>query len=274
MDHTKALVIGGSRNIGYYAATRLLEQGGTVTFLLRSPKVFEEDSTIQKYVQLGKARLVKGDALVKADVQRAWDEAARGGSNQGVDFLLFTLGFSGKPGFKLTQGFTISPPNLVTEALLNALETLPYPHPKIVTISSTGVTRTSHSALPLLMRPLYGYFLAAPHKDKRGAEEIVSHCADWPWDQRDCEGPEIMGENWTARVPARGQLKNILVVRPALLTDGECRGDTKGSNGYRVKEGDVEGAWKISRKDVGHFLVENALKNWEQWGGKCVSIAY
>ncbi|KAH7909568.1 hypothetical protein BJ138DRAFT_1102562 [Hygrophoropsis aurantiaca] len=274
MDHIKALVIGGSRNIGYYAAVRLLDQGATVTFLLRSPKVFDSDEKIQKHIQSKKARIVKGDALNKADVQRVWDEAALGGPTNKVDCLLFTLGFSGTPGFSLTQGFLIYPPNLVTQALLNVLETLPSPTPKIITISSTGLTRASHSALPLLMRPLYGFFLAAPHKDKRGAEEIVSHCADWEWNQRDCPGPAIMGDNWTARVPARGHVKSILVVRPALLTDGECRGDAKGLDGYRVKEWDMKSAWTISRKDVGHFLVEGALKNWEKWENKCVSIAY
>lgn len=47
----------------------------------------------------GKARLVKGDATVRADVQKAWHEAAEGGSS-GVDLCLFTLGF-GKSTFML-----------------------------------------------------------------------------------------------------------------------------------------------------------------------------
>ncbi|KAH7922166.1 hypothetical protein BV22DRAFT_1197640 [Leucogyrophana mollusca] len=270
MNNTKVLSIGGSRNIGYYSAIRLLDLGAIVTFLLRSPQTFDGDAKIQQYVQSGKARLVKGDALVKEDVQRAWDEA-KGNDSRPVDLLLFTVG--GIPHFKLTKGFFISPPNLVTQSLLNTLDTLPTPHPKIITISSTGLTRVSHAALPFLLKPLYGYALAAPHKDKCGAEEIVAHCTGWSWDKGDSPGREIMSDGWTERVPARGQLKNIVVVRPALLTDGDCRAE-KDSSAYRVQEGDLKGSWTVSRKDVAHFLVEGIMKNWDEWTGKCVSIAY
>lgn len=62
-----------------------------MTFLLRSPTTFDDDETIQKYVKSGKARLVKGDGLVVADVQNAWAAAS---SNQPVDVLLFTIGYS------------------------------------------------------------------------------------------------------------------------------------------------------------------------------------
>ena len=62
-----------------------------MTFLLRSPGVFDSDTVIQKYVESGHARLLKGDALVAEDVQRAWDEAAK---DRPVDVLLFTVGES------------------------------------------------------------------------------------------------------------------------------------------------------------------------------------
>jgi hypothetical protein len=70
-----------------------------VTFLLRAPSVFDDDAAIQEHVKSGRARLVKGDALVQADVQHAWEEAAKG-TDGGVDLLLFTLGTSPLP---LTQ---------------------------------------------------------------------------------------------------------------------------------------------------------------------------
>jgi hypothetical protein len=63
--------------------------GATVTFLLRSPAAFEKDETIQKYVKEGKARLVKGDALVKSEVKHGWDEAQEVGP---VDLLIFSVG--------------------------------------------------------------------------------------------------------------------------------------------------------------------------------------
>lgn len=89
---TKVLSIGASRNIGYFAAVRILAAGGTVTLLLRNPTVFDADETIQGYVKSGHARLVKGDALVKADVAKAWAEAASGEGEQRVDAVLSTVG--------------------------------------------------------------------------------------------------------------------------------------------------------------------------------------
>ncbi|KAG1722068.1 hypothetical protein EDB19DRAFT_1646034 [Suillus lakei] len=278
MENFKILVIGGSRNIGYYSAVRLLALGATVTFLLRSPQVFDQDDTIQNYVKEGKARLIKGDALVKSDVSRAWSEAQHQHEDDSdirpVDFLIFTVG--GTPHFSLTKGLFLTPPDLVTQSLINVLETLPSPHPKIITISSIGLTQASHKTLPLLLKPLYNYILPAPHKDKRGVEEVISHSAGWEWDARDSPGDAILGADWTSRIPSAGELKSIAVIRPALFTDGVCRADVKGkgSEAYRVKEGDLEGSWTVSRRDVAHFLVEGMVRHWQEWEGKCVSIAY
>lgn len=60
-----------------------------MTFLLRSPSIFDSDEVIQKHLESGNARLLQGDALVRKDVQRAWEEAAKYGK---VDLLLFTVG--------------------------------------------------------------------------------------------------------------------------------------------------------------------------------------
>ncbi|EIW85550.1 hypothetical protein CONPUDRAFT_118457 [Coniophora puteana RWD-64-598 SS2] len=275
---SKVLAIGASRNIGYYSSLRLLDLGYTVTFLLRKPECFDHDAAITRFVKDGKARLVKGDALVKSDVERAWAEAAKGGDDLAVDFMLFTVG--GTPSFKLTKGFIIEPPNLVTQSLLNVLETLPADSPdvRIITISSIGLTRESHNALPRALKPVYSYTLTAPHKDKCGAEEVLAHAAGWTWDVRDSAGEEILGTSWADRVPEPASLKRLVVIRPALLTDGECAADKPpkraGKEAYRVKEGDVNGSWTISRRDVAHFIVEKVAKNWDEWEGKRVSIAY
>ncbi|KAG2135772.1 hypothetical protein DEU56DRAFT_948630 [Suillus clintonianus] len=90
---------GGSRNIGYYSAVRLLALSVTVTFLLRSPRVFNQDNVIQNYIKPASSKAML------------------------VDFLIFTVG--GTPQFSLTKGFTFTPSNLVTQSLLNVLETLP-----------------------------------------------------------------------------------------------------------------------------------------------------
>jgi hypothetical protein len=62
------------------------EQGATVTFLLRSPSIFDKDVLIQTYLKSGNARIVKGDATQEADTRRAWDEAGV------VDAVLFSVG--------------------------------------------------------------------------------------------------------------------------------------------------------------------------------------
>ena len=187
----------------------------------------------------------------------------------------------GTPHFELTKGFVISPPNLVTQSLLNCLETLPTPHPNIITISSAGLTRIGHDKLPLILKPLYGYLLAVPHADKCGAEEVLAYCAGWEWETEDSPGAEVLGGDWKASrdLPAPGSLKSVVVVRPALLTDGACRADTwvpsSTSGGpYKVKEGDLAGRWTVSRKDVAHFVVEEVVRGWDEWEGKRVSIAY
>ena len=88
---------------------------------------------------------------------------------------------------------------------------------------------------------------------------------------------DILGSGWTDKLPAPGSVKEIVVIRPALLVDGDCQADKSkvktGKEPYRVKEGDI-GGWTVSRKDVAHFVVEGVLENWGQWKGKCVSIAY
>lgn len=66
-----------------------LDAGATVNFLLRSPTIFDNDEVIQKYVKAGKVRFLKGDGLVKADLERAWEEA---GKEKPVDVLFFSVG--------------------------------------------------------------------------------------------------------------------------------------------------------------------------------------
>ncbi|KAJ7185378.1 hypothetical protein C8R46DRAFT_1207548 [Mycena filopes] len=266
------LAVGASRNIGYFAALRLLEQGATVTFLLRSPAVFEKDQVIQGYGR--KARLVKGDATNEEDVRRAWDEAGV------VDAVVFSVG--GTPSFHLLKGIVIEPHNLVSQCILNLLCTMPtypapQPQPRLVAISSIGLTPAAHAALPCLIKPVYSA-LDTPHRDKLGLERVLAHCAGWDW--TDAEPAEdITGAGWMARegLPAPGELKRVLVIRPALLTDGKCVADEIDAKGkekapYRVSEQEL-GGYTISRKDTAHFVVD-ALARWDEFENKRVNIGY
>ena len=98
------------------------------------------------------------------------------------------------------------------------------------------------------------------------------------WEWKDKEPlPEILPPDWTtvAGTPGEGELKKVLVIRPAFLTDGECKSDKKNKRAYRVGEGDLDNnGYSVSRKDVAHFIVEGALEDWDSYQNKCVTIAY
>ncbi|KAJ7680597.1 hypothetical protein DFH06DRAFT_973813 [Mycena polygramma] len=267
------LAFGASQNIGYYAAVRLLEQGVTITFLLRRPTVFDNDATIQKYLKNGNVRIVAGDATKEADTRRAWIEAGA------VDVCT-----GGYPNFSVTKGFVLNPHDLVSCCMLNVLCTMPTntaPQPKFVIISSSGLTPVGHAALPIMLRPVYA-MIDGPHKDKICMERVVSHCAGWGWDDKTDGVPvtDILPAGWAQRdgLPALGSLKHVLVIRPALLTDGKCVADELAAKGkskqpYRVSEKEL-GAYTISRKDISHFMVD-ALRRWDEFAPKRrVNVGY
>ncbi|KIL67112.1 hypothetical protein M378DRAFT_177559 [Amanita muscaria Koide BX008] len=213
------LIFGGSRNIGYYAAIRLLAtSGATVTFLLRSPTVFDKDEIVQPYMESGKTRVVKGDGLVKANVQRVWDEA---GKERPVDTDLH----SGAAKFHIT-------------------------------------------------------------KDKVGVERLIWHISGNEWPKENPEPDEkIIGRDGQKRegLPEFGSFKDLVIVRPLLLIDGECKADKLAANGkldkkpYRIGDEDPCG-YVISRQDVAHFIVEDVLKKWEKYRDEyresAITLAY
>jgi len=277
--------IGASRNTGYYTCLRLLAQGASITFLLRSPSSLEADPAINPYIHTGKAHLVKGDALNTEDVAKGWEEALQHGHGT-VDLALFTLGGGpSQASFKVCKGLVMNPPDLVTHCFLNLVRTIPpslrsaaASQPRIVTISSTGLTRAGHKKLPAVLKPLYGYLLAGPHEDKLGAENVAAHYVgrDFP----DPAKPEVLPSSWTEEegVAERGAYKKIVVIRPSLLTDGECKADKVAAGGkepYRLVEDDITG-YSVSRKDVAHFVADKLMKDdeWQRWEGKSVGISY
>ena len=212
-------------------------------------------------------------------------------SSQLVGTIPYTMYFSililmfvgGQLQFSLTKGAFIHPPNLVTQSLLNTLSTIPKPapEPRIIVISSIGITHSSHAKLPLLMKPVYSHLLASPHADKFGAERLLSHVCGRPWDPTEDGEPaeDIMGPDWMnkAGLPAHGSLKKVLVVRPAFLTDGDCKAEKRqsgdGKAPYRVSEEEL-GGYVVSRKDVAHFIAETALHNWDAYENKVVNVGY
>ena len=131
---------------------------------------------------------------------------------------------------------------------------------------------------------MYGWLLDSPHKDKVGVERVLHHCAGWSWNAKEDgePGEEILSADWTTMdgLPSPGSLKHLLVIRPALLTDGDCKAEKEGKKGrdgnktpYRVGEQEL-GGWTVSRKDVAHFVADAALNKWSEVEGKILSIAY
>jgi len=265
------LAIGASKNIGYLSSLRLLAEGHTVTFLLRNPSVFDNDTQIQNLIKEGKARLVKGDATVRSDVQNALDKARIDGQ---LDAVLFSVG--GTPTFSPLKGFLVHPPNLCSSSLYNLLASYPEgtataPQPKLIVISAHGLTKISHNNLPLLLKPLYSYALSWPHRDKLCMERAIFHAANWTWPEDEPkELAEFLGPEWQKQMGDPGYLKDVVVVRPSLLVDN----DNKPAKGkYRATVEELPGAYKIARKEVAHFIVEGVLKNWDKWGGSVVNVS-
>lgn len=87
------LFLGASRGCGFYAALSLLSspQPPTCIFLLRKPDALLDSDEVKALSEpaLKAIRIVKGDATVKGDVQKAVDEA------QGkLDSVVFSVGGS------------------------------------------------------------------------------------------------------------------------------------------------------------------------------------
>lgn len=235
------------------------------------------------------------------DVANAWKKAAE--VTGCVDFVIFSVGmclsqpitrshsvtYWGIPGatpkITLAHGAVIEPRNLCTQSSLNVLCNMPHleKEPKFVIVSSTGLTKASHENLPILFKPLYSWLLQMPHADKLGLERILHYAAGKPWADSEPE-PEIMnggaggGVDWKSRpgLPSAGSLKNWIIVRPALLTDGKCEADKqdKKRKPYKIVEGDGYKGYTVSRADIAHFIVEGAVLHWDQWKEKILAVGY
>jgi len=210
-------------------------------------------------------RIVGGDAHNVEEVKKLFEGEER------VELVVSSLG--AKPteaSFSLTGGFKLLIPDVCTRAnlvLLEVLQDLPYPPPCLVAISSTGVGK-SHSELPLFLKPLYAYLLSGPHADKLGLEYTTVHASSslsWP-SSEDVPSSDILPAGSLHRIKP-GFLDEVVIVRPALLTDGEKTGI------YRTGE-KLGGAYRVSRKDVGDFVGRELVPGKREWVNKVVCIAY
>jgi NAD(P)-dependent dehydrogenase (short-subunit alcohol dehydrogenase family) len=278
----KVFALGASRNIGYYAALDLLRKGNTFIFFVRNPTPLENDPEVQPYLQSKHAKLIRGDALNEADVTSAWNEAMADGVP--IDYVLFSVGTflqtkpyrhsqyllptGGTPSFSLTKGFVVTPPNLCTHSLLNTLIAIAQAkaRPRVIAVTSQGITKEGHRNLPLPLRLLYAT-MEVPHIDKHGMEQLAAYCDGRTWTDTDHTGT-LLPDTWKQTLGEdEGWLKTIVVVRPALLTDGVEKGK------YRVGES-LKSAYTISRRDVAHFIAGRLMEDWDEFQGKAAVVGY
>ena len=262
-----------------------LARGDTVTFLLRNPTRLEEDSALKPYIQSGHAVFVQGDATSQEDVRKAWGVAS---GKAPVDFVLFTIGegsvfmsqtnlrfgihFSGAQDGKFhpLKGFILNPPNLCTISVLNVLRAIAPTdlRPRLAVLAAAGVTTASHRALPLLLKPIYSYLLPGAFADKRGMETIIHHAIGKEYKPDQTPGSDILPDGWKNDLPPAGWLKSSVILRPTMLTDGAM------TQKYRVALGDDFTSYTVSRRDVGHFIIEELLPEWSKYEGNVVAIGY
>lgn len=181
----------------------------------------------------------------------------------------------------LTQGFVTAQPNLLSKCLSNTLLAMPKSC-KIVFISSAGLTNDTYRNLPFPIKVFTSTILRMPHEDKRGTERMLAYCihgdtspstlkpntGDIAWDPKDGEPLDNLLPDWRNLNLPKIAAESVVILRPALLTDGASTGV------YRVQAGDVPKAWTISRQDVAHFIAGDLVSNWSKYAGKWHGMAY
>lgn len=175
----------------------------------------------------------------------------------------------GTPSFSITKGFVVTPADLCARSFLHVLSVIPRtaPQPRVVAVTAYGITKTSHSDIPFLVKGLYA-MISVPHADKLGMERLARYSGNWPSLNDQEILPDVLPPGWEAELGGQpGWLKSIAVIRPALLTDGVEKGK------YRVGER-ITGVYTISRKDVAHFIVNDVIPNWEKYEGKPLTVGY
>lgn len=127
--------------------------------------------------------------------------------------------------------------------------------PLLIVVSTAGCGRRRGVPLPVLLQ--YNYLLGSPLADKQRMEDVVLR------DQGD-------------------HVRDFVIVRPLVLTDGEARGEkglrmgwewgVEGSEERELEKGPEIGYY-VSRKDVGTWIFEKAVCE-GGWEGKCVYLTY
>ncbi|KAH9886177.1 hypothetical protein F4778DRAFT_486056 [Xylariomycetidae sp. FL2044] len=234
--------IGASVGCGHHALRHALDAGLTCVALCRTPAKLTDKLPTSRYPNL---HVVAGNAHdVEAVAQCLTDP---NDATRLVDTVISSIG--GRP---VLSKMTIDDPHVCEkgmDTLVAALERVRargaiavagHHHPKIVGLSSTGISQTGRD-LPLLMLPLYK-LMGVPHRDKRLMEE---------------------------KLMASGE--TFCVLRMSLLVDdGETDAPIRVSiedPARNVVEKKREIGYTISREEAGRWIFANLLQGFrpEYW---------
>jgi hypothetical protein len=181
-----------------------------------------------------------------------------------VDVILSGVGAYPTFQWSLRRPFPLTDPTICETAIRTIFAALEghssATKPLLVVISTAGCGRRRGVPLPVYLP--YHYFLGGPLADKKRMEEVV--------------------------VADRGaHVRDFVVVRPLLLTDGEARGegglrvgwewgavDRTGRNGQVVEtEPGPAVGYYVGRRDVGTWTFKKVIVE-GGWEGKCVYLTY
>ncbi|KAL1412844.1 hypothetical protein Q8F55_000593 [Vanrija albida] len=233
-------ILGASRGVNYHTLLAALSDPAItrVSLLLRRADALDADGVVGPAVKSGRVRVVAGDATREEDVAALLEETP--------DVVVTSIG--GVPRLTL-RGIVLDQPSVCTRAavaLLRALARLGAT-PRLVAISSMGIG-DNHGAMPLALR------------DKEGLEYLVRRAA------RGLPTPDAVPPVVAEPAAVREDfLPEVVVVRPALLTDG--------SGGHAVKAAADAYTYYVSRADVGRFVATRCLQG-EEWANKAPVVGY
>lgn len=179
-------------------------------------------------------------------------------NGQVVDTVVCGIGGTPTLQWSIMTPVTLTDPKICQDAgatIIQALTQLkPAVKPLLVLVSTTGIPpKGMPRDEPLLMSPLYRWFLHIPHVDKRKLEEELTAHMRMPEDQRGIRG--------------------YVAVKPSLLMDGDGQGLEKVRHGVENKPAV---GYTIQRKDIGLFMCEQLIKKDvpNEWLGKGISVTY
>ncbi|KAL8828874.1 MAG: hypothetical protein Q9170_006412 [Blastenia crenularia] len=242
------------------ALSRSLEAGNHARALARTPSKLQDmlkGRGISQELLDTKLVIIQGNAKDPEAAQKVLVDD----NGQIVDQIVYGIG--GKPKFTPRPWApTLDDPTVCQDSISSintALRTIKASGqtkqmPLISAISTTGMSQSRD--IPLMMVPLYHWMLAVPHADKKVLEDRIVEAKE------------------------KQLIRDFVIVKASLLTDGKAHGKTKIRVGWEGKAPGTLGdgaavGYTVSREDVGWFLHESVIANGDgELLGKKVSITY